>query len=88
MVRSGWALSFTRYSRAYDAEQTAARKDRVGLWSGAFIAPWDWRSRNTSTEILGAASVPIEAQKLLLRADAHETSAWSKLTEWWTQSRV
>ena len=67
MVRSGLALSFKRYSHEYDAEETTAIEARAGLWSGAFIAPWDWRSRNTSTEILGAVSVPIDAQKDLLR---------------------
>jgi endonuclease YncB( thermonuclease family) len=66
MVRSGSALSFTRYSYAYDADEEAAREARAGLWSGAFIASWDWRSRSKSTEILGAASVPIDAQKIFL----------------------
>ena len=69
MVRSGLALSFRRYSHEYDAEETAAIEARAGLWGGAFIAPWDWRHRNTSTEILGAVSVPIDAQKDLLPAE-------------------
>ena len=69
MVRSGLALSFKRYSHEYDAEETAAIEARAGLWGGAFIAPWDWRHRNTSTEILGAVSVPIDAQKDLLPAE-------------------
>jgi endonuclease YncB( thermonuclease family) len=69
MVRSGLALSFRRYSHEYDAEETAAIEARAGLWGGAFIAPWDWRHRNTSTEILGSVSVPIDAQKDLLPAE-------------------
>ena len=68
MVRSGWALSFVRYSHAYDADEIAARGNRVGLWSGSFIAPWDWRHRNKTTTILGAASVPVNAQTILLGA--------------------
>jgi hypothetical protein len=68
MVRSGWALSFVRYSHAYDADEVAARDAHAGLWSGAFIAPWDWRHRNKETVILGAAAVPINAQALLLGA--------------------
>ena len=75
MVRSGLALSFTRYSHAYDEDEKAAREARAGLWSGAFYAPWDWRSRNKSTEILGAVSVPIDAQKILLRGAEIETAA-------------
>ena len=68
MVRSCWALSFVRYSHAYDGDEAAARKARAGLWSGAFIAPWDWRHRNKETVVLGAAAVPINAQALLLGA--------------------
>jgi endonuclease YncB( thermonuclease family) len=68
MVRSGWALSFVRYSHAYDADEEAARGTHSGLWAGAFIAPWDWRSRNTKTVVLGAASVPTNAQIILLGA--------------------
>jgi endonuclease YncB( thermonuclease family) len=68
MVRSGWALSFVRYSHLYDADEEAARGARSGIWAGAFIAPWDWRSRNTKTVVLGAASVPTNAQTILLGA--------------------
>jgi endonuclease YncB( thermonuclease family) len=68
MVRSGWALSFVRYSHAYDADEAAARDAGAGLWSGSFIAPWDWRHRNKTTIILGRASVPVNAQTILLGA--------------------
>jgi endonuclease YncB( thermonuclease family) len=61
-VREGWALAFIRYSPAYLAEEGEARKAERGLWSGAFIAPWDWRHRNCkTTEVLGAAKVPLDA---------------------------
>ena len=68
MVRSGWALSFVRYSHAYDADEATARDAGAGLWSGSFIAPWDWRHRNKTTTILGRASVPVNAQTILLGA--------------------
>jgi hypothetical protein len=58
MVRSGWALSFVRYSHDYDREEEAAREAKAGLWAGAFIAPWDWRHRNKATVVLGALKVP------------------------------
>jgi endonuclease YncB( thermonuclease family) len=45
MVKSGWALAFVRYSHAYDNDETIARNAHIGLWAGAFIVPWDWRSR-------------------------------------------
>jgi endonuclease YncB( thermonuclease family) len=68
MVRSGWALAFVRYSREYVADELDARSNRSGLWSGAFIAPWDWRGHNKQTEILGSGSVPVNAQTVLLSA--------------------
>jgi endonuclease YncB( thermonuclease family) len=66
MVRNGWALSFVRYSHTYDKEEVEAREAKAGLWAGAFIAPWDWRGRNRGTAILGAVSVPTDAQAILL----------------------
>ena len=75
MVRSGFALSYRQYAHDYDSDEDAARKAHSGLWSGAFIAPWDWRHRNKSTEILGAVSVPIDLQKILLRPDAGTVAA-------------
>ena len=68
MVAQGWALAFIRYSSAYVDDERASRSARRGLWGGAFIAPWDWRSRSTSTVIHGAVSVPASAQKILLNA--------------------
>lgn len=66
MVVGGWALAFRRYSDIYVGEEQIARTKQAGLWSGAFIAPWDWRHRGPQTEILGALSVPIIAQQHLL----------------------
>ena len=31
MVRSGWALAFVRYSRAYQGDENAARTAHAGL---------------------------------------------------------
>lgn len=66
MVAGGWALAFRRYSDIYVGEEQIARSQQAGLWSGALIAPWDWRHRGPQTEILGALSVPINAQQHLL----------------------
>jgi endonuclease YncB( thermonuclease family) len=44
MVRSGWAIDYTRYSKGhYAAAQTAARSERRGLWAGQFENPANWR---------------------------------------------
>jgi endonuclease YncB( thermonuclease family) len=66
MVKSGWALSYARFSHDYDADEKAARDAKAGMWQGAFIAPWDWRVRNKKTVILGAAKPPANAHAILL----------------------
>jgi endonuclease YncB( thermonuclease family) len=66
IVQQGWALAFVRYSKEYVSDEQTARTAGRGLWSGAFIAPWDWRHRNRQTIVLGATSVPISAQAELL----------------------
>lgn len=46
LVRNGHALDWPRYSKgAYSTEQMAAEGDRLGLWSGRFIPPWEWRRK-------------------------------------------
>lgn len=70
LVRNGWALAFRRYSTAYVADEDYAREQRLGLWNGAFIAPWEWRHRSSATVVLGAVAVPIDAQRRLLSPTA------------------
>ena len=70
LVRNGWALAFRKYSTAYVADEQFAQEHKLGLWSGAFIAPWAWRDRTPATVILGATAVPLEAQRMLLPAVA------------------
>jgi endonuclease YncB( thermonuclease family) len=65
LVKSGWALSYTRFSHDYDADEKAAREAKAGMWQGAFIAPWDWRVRNKKTQILGYAKPPENAHAIL-----------------------
>jgi len=66
LVRNGWALSYTRVSHDYDADEKEAREAKAGMWQGAFIAPWDWRVRNKKTPILGATKPPEGAHAVLL----------------------
>jgi hypothetical protein len=82
MVREGWALAFIRYSKTYVPDEAAARGARRGLWSGAFIAPWDWRHRDRQTVVLGAISVPITAQaELFAPASAVEAPSPASAVE-------
>ena len=43
MVRLGWALAYRKYSNDYVAAEVDAKSQKVGLWQGRFVAPWDWR---------------------------------------------
>lgn len=45
MVRNGHALAFGRYSQDYRSHEYEARNRRVGIWTGNFEAPWEWRRR-------------------------------------------
>ena len=74
LVRSGWALSYTRRSHDYDADEAAAREAKAGMWQGAFIAPWDWRVRNKKTPILGAVKPPDNAHAILLASASGEVA--------------
>jgi len=44
-VRRGWAVAYRRYSERYVALEDEAREMRIGVWSGTFENPWDWRRR-------------------------------------------
>jgi endonuclease YncB( thermonuclease family) len=66
IVREGLALAYVQYSRQYADSEAEARNASRGLWSGAFIAPWEWRHRDKQTVILGALSVPVNARTILL----------------------
>lgn len=66
MVKNGWALAYVRFSKDYEADEKAAREAKAGMWAGAFIAPWDWRTRNKNTVIKGATKPPDTAKAILL----------------------
>jgi nuclease-like protein len=66
MVSQGLALAYIQFSKAYVAEEASAREAQRGMWSGAFVAPWEWRNRNERTVIRGALAVPTNAKEILL----------------------
>ena len=45
MVKRGWAVAYRRYSEDYIDEEEFARNNKVGMWQGKFIKPWDWRQK-------------------------------------------
>jgi len=55
LVSQGWALAYRHYSMAYAGQEDAARAAQLGIWRGAFTAPWDWR-RGVRTPTASAGS--------------------------------
>lgn len=44
LVALGLAVVYPRYSKGtYQDRQEAAKAERLGMWSGEFVNPWDWR---------------------------------------------
>ena len=44
MVRSGWAVSYRRYSMRYVSDEKVARAGRLNIWNGRFEQPSDYRA--------------------------------------------
>lgn len=74
IVSQGLALAYVHFSTEYVSQEAAARTQHRGMWSGAFIAPWDWRHRDKQTVVLGALSVPLTAQAELLAPASSEAA--------------
>jgi len=55
MVRSGWAIAYTRHGQDHAAAQDDARSARRGLWQGTFQTPEAWRSANRQQLMQGEA---------------------------------
>jgi endonuclease YncB( thermonuclease family) len=43
MVEHGWAVAFRKYSMAYVETENHARSEKLGMWSGKFTMPEEWR---------------------------------------------
>ncbi|HEX6980231.1 MAG TPA: thermonuclease family protein [Alphaproteobacteria bacterium] len=57
LVANGWAVAYRRYATDYVDEEQEARRAGIGIWSGAFVMPWDWRrGERLETEAAAAAS--------------------------------
>lgn len=45
MVATGWVVAYRKYSLDYVADEERAKRAKIGIWSGSFEMPWDWRAR-------------------------------------------
>ncbi|TPL74175.1 thermonuclease family protein [Mesorhizobium sp. B2-3-15] len=69
LVENGLALDWPNYSHgAYAGQQAKAKAAKIGLWAGAFQAPWEWRAEHrdgvkpSSSQPLGIIGGPQVAQ--------------------------
>jgi endonuclease YncB( thermonuclease family) len=46
MVAQGLAVAYRQYSISYVSQEEIARQQHIGIWSGTFEMPWDWRRRH------------------------------------------
>ena len=43
MVKWGYAVAFTKYSKKYVSDEKTAKSFKIGIWKGPFEMPWDFR---------------------------------------------
>tara|TARA_B100000029_G_scaffold156950_1_gene152201 strand:+ start:114 stop:629 length:516 start_codon:yes stop_codon:yes gene_type:complete len=43
LVKNGYAIAYKRYSKKYVLDEQYAKKNKLGIWRGAFIEPEKWR---------------------------------------------
>ena len=46
MVRNGFAIAYSRYSKKYVPDELFAKENKLGIWQGKFIEPEKWRKLN------------------------------------------
>jgi endonuclease YncB( thermonuclease family) len=70
LVQNGWAINFEPYAKGrFKSEEEEARTGRLGMWSGCFVAPRDFRRWNKSTAQLLGTSCPPDARDKLFPDD-------------------
>ncbi len=45
LVKTGMAMAYRRFSDRYLAQEAHARAAKIGIWSGPFTPPWEWRQQ-------------------------------------------
>ena len=46
MVKNGYAVAYTRYSKQYLIDENFAKDNKLGMWKGTFLRPEKWRKLN------------------------------------------
>ena len=43
MVKQGWAVAYSRYTKAYNEAEKYAKEHKLGIWQGRFLKPEYYR---------------------------------------------
>ena len=43
MIKNGWAVAYTRYTKAYEKAESVAKTQHRGIWQGRFLKPEYYR---------------------------------------------
>ncbi|NYI19768.1 endonuclease YncB(thermonuclease family) [Xanthomonas arboricola] len=64
MVRSGWAVAYRQYAKAFIADEADARRQRRNLWQGPFQMPVDFRrsKRDQTARQIQVTTPPVSSR--------------------------
>ena len=72
LVKEGWAISFEPHARGrYTDDEREGREGHLGIWSGCFVAPRDFRYAKKYTAALLGTECPPDALARLFPIDPH-----------------
>ena len=54
LVEEGWAVALRNITPVYIPYEEEAHAKKIGLWSGQFLAPWDWLDRQQKDKAAAA----------------------------------
>ncbi len=84
MVDKGMAWAFLKYSDAYEADELNAKSEEMGIWSGDYLPPWEFRSRRwTSAAQTAPEGCPIKGN--ISQGGRIYHTPWSP---WYARTRI
>lgn len=77
LVENGWAISFEPYAKGrFKTDEDAAKAGHLGLWSGCFVAPQDFRLWLKGAAVLHGATCPADARNRLFPDEVDQPSGF------------
>lgn len=83
MVREGHALTYRKYSFDYVNAEKKAKSQRLGMWQGQFVPPWDWRRGQRLDRHVGSSQKPVGASH---DRDCRHFRTWAEAQAFYEQA--